>query len=455
MTDITQSVDATGPVDAPLPARQFMVAVTASLFGWGLDLFDLFILLYVAPTVGKLFFPAHQPMLSLVGVYASFAVTLLMRPLGAALFGSFADRRGRRMAMLVATTGVGIFTAVFGLLPTVGQIGLSATLLFLFFRLVQGVFVGGVIASSHTIGSESAPQRWRGVVSGAVGGAGSAIGGLLASLVFFIVSLLAPGDAFAAWGWRLMFFSGLLTSVVGMLIFLKLEESPAFQQMAARKAARRAQAATEASPLNEIFRGRFLPVLLLNLLLTIGAGGGYYLTSGFMPTFLKLVSKVPGTTASMMLILVALAGAAGAILFGEISEHVGRKPVFIIASLVRVFAFPALYLTMGQTSDITMLGLYAVLLAFLANGSYGPLLIFLNERFPTRLRASGTGLSWNIGYAIGGMMPFFVSLVATQASALPKVLAVFSCGVSIVMLLGGLLMKETKDNLDRPDAIDS
>ena len=139
MTDITQSVDATGPVDAPLPARQFMVAVTASLFGWGLDLFDLFILLYVAPTVGKLFFPAHQPMLSLVGVYASFAVTLLMRPLGAALFGSFADRRGRRMAMLVATTGVGIFTAVFGLLPTVGQIGLSATLLFLFFRLVQGL----------------------------------------------------------------------------------------------------------------------------------------------------------------------------------------------------------------------------------------------------------------------------------------------------------------------------
>ena len=195
-------------------------------------------------------------------------------------------------------------------------------------------------------------------------------------------------------------------------------------------------------------------MLLLNLLLTMGAGGGYYLTSGFMPTFLKLVSKVPGTTASMMLILVALAGAAGAILFGEISEHVGRKPVFIIASLVRVFAFPALYLTMGQTSDITMLGLYAVLLAFLANGSYGPLLIFLNERFPTRLRASGTGLSWNIGYAIGGMMPFFVSLVATQASALPKVLAVFSCGVSIVMLLGGLLMKETKDNLDRPDAID-
>jgi MFS transporter, MHS family, proline/betaine transporter len=108
-----------GPSVPALSGRQTLVAATASLFGWGLDLFDLFILLFVAPIVGKLFFPANNPMLSLAGAYASFAVTLLIRPLGSALFGSYADRKGRRMAMMIAVTGVGLSTASFGLLPTV------------------------------------------------------------------------------------------------------------------------------------------------------------------------------------------------------------------------------------------------------------------------------------------------------------------------------------------------
>lgn len=436
---------------APVPARHFMVAALASLFGWGLDLFDLFILLYVAPTVGKLFFPASAPMLSLAGVYASFAVTLLLRPVGAALFGTYADRHGRRRAMMIAITGVGLSTAIFGALPTVAQIGGAATTLFLLFRVVQGIFVGGVVASSHTIGTESAPRRWRGILSGAVGGAGSAIGGLLASLVFFIVSTIAPGPEFAEWGWRLMFFSGLLTTVVGMIIFYNLEESPYFQAMAARRAARRESLAAGPNPAREVLAGRFLPVLCVNLLLTIGAGGGYYLTSGYMPTFLSVVDKISRQQASLVLICVSLAGAAGAILFGEISEHVGRKPVFIVASAVRIVAFPLLFMAMSHTRDLTMLGVYAVSLAFLANGSYGPLLIFLNERFPTRLRATGTGLSWNIGYAFGGMMPFFVSLVAGQSQALPRILAIFSCGISVIFLIGGLIIPETRDNLDQPD----
>ena len=198
-----------GPIATPT-GRQTMVAAMAALFGWGLDLFDLFILLYVAPIVGKLFFPSAEPMLSLAGAYASFAVTLLVRPLGSAIFGSYADRRGRKKAMMVAVVGVGISTAVFGLLPSVAQIGWTAAGLFLVFRLIQGIFVGGVVASSHTIGTESVPERWRGLMSGAVGGGGSAIGGLLASLVFYVVTLIAPGDAFAEWGWRLMFFSGLI-----------------------------------------------------------------------------------------------------------------------------------------------------------------------------------------------------------------------------------------------------
>src|SRR5246127_959611 len=103
--------------------RQATNAIVASLLGWSLDLFDLFILLYVAPVVGKLFFPSSNPTLSLAAVYASFAVTLLMRPVGSAVFGHYADRHGRKGAMVVAVTGVGFSTAGLGLLPPGGQGG--------------------------------------------------------------------------------------------------------------------------------------------------------------------------------------------------------------------------------------------------------------------------------------------------------------------------------------------
>ncbi|HYM02376.1 MAG TPA: MFS transporter, partial [Stellaceae bacterium] len=156
--------------------RQRLTAITASCLGWSLDLFDLFILLYVAPVIGQLFFPSTYPTLSLAAVYASFAVTLLMRPVGSAVFGSYADRHGRRGAMILAVVGVGVATALFGVLPTIQQAGIVAPALFLALRLVQGVFVGGVVASTHTIGTESVPPHWRGAMSGFIGGGGAGLG---------------------------------------------------------------------------------------------------------------------------------------------------------------------------------------------------------------------------------------------------------------------------------------
>ena len=154
----------------PAGTRQMRNAMIASVLGWSLDLFDLFILLYVAPVVGALFFPSTVPTLSLAAVYASFAVTLLMRPVGSAIFGHYADVHGRKNAMFVAIVGVGFSTAAFGALPTIAQAGYAAPALFLILRLVQGIFVGGVVASTHTIGTESVSPDRRGAMSGLIGG---------------------------------------------------------------------------------------------------------------------------------------------------------------------------------------------------------------------------------------------------------------------------------------------
>ncbi|WP_233235003.1 MFS transporter [Bordetella sp. LUAb4] len=459
---MSMSMQQTGAA-ARSDSRQVAGAVIASCLGWALDLFDLFVLLYVAPVVGRLFFPSQHAMLSLAAVYASFAVTLLMRPLGSAWFGSYADRKGRKGAMILAVVGVGISTAAFGVLPTVAQVGFLAPVLFIILRLVQGIFVGGVVASTHTIGTESVSPRYRGAVSGLVGGGGAGIGALLASLVYMLMSHLFPGDQFDVWGWRCMFFTGLISSVLGLFIFNRLEESPLWKKAAAAKAARAAEArsdkthgdkalAVQRSPLRTLFAGEYRSVLLVNLLLTIGGGSGYYLTSGYLPTFLKVINQAPSGVAANILMACSVAVIIVALAFGHLSTFIGRKRTFLLVGVVQIFGLPYLYMSLQQAQTPMQMGVYAVLLASLGCASFAPILIFLNERFPTAIRATGTGLSWNIGFAIGGMMPTFVSLMASTPADLPATLSIFAGVISVLFVIGAIIAPETLGRLDEPAA---
>lgn len=425
--------------------RQMIGAMAASLLGWSLDLYDLFVLLYVAPAVGQAFFPSDIPTLSLAAVYASFAVTLLMRPIGSAAFGSYADRHGRKGAMTLAVVGVGISTALFGALPTIHQIGIAAPFIFLALRLVQGVFVGGVVAATHTIGTESVPPDWRGTVSGLIGGGGAGFGALLASLAFLITSSIFPGPAFAIWGWRVMFFTGILSSVLGLFVFKALDESPFWQEMQATKDE---QTRIAHAPLRNLFSGPYLRVLLVNLLITTGGGAGYYLTSGYMPSFLKLVNRLPNTTTSVVLIAASVAAIIAATFTGWLSDRLGRKRSFMLIGVLNAVVLPVLYVTLADAHSLPVIFACVLGIAFLGNAGYAPILIFLNERFPTALRASGTGLSWNIGFAIGGTMPTFVSLASGSVSGIPTALAVFCAALFALYFVGSVVVPETRGHFE-------
>ncbi|GGF55988.1 hypothetical protein GCM10007301_14530 [Azorhizobium oxalatiphilum] len=438
----TSEMHTAGIAQPAVDNKQMRSAIIASVMGWSLDLFDLFILLYVAPVVGQLFFPSTHPTWSLAAVYASFAVTLLMRPIGSAIFGHYADAYGRKGAMLVAIMGVGISTAAFGLLPTIHQAGIIAPILFLLLRLVQGVFVGGVVASTHTVGTESVPANWRGFMSGLVGGGGAGIGALLASIVFLITTTIFQGEAYTQWGWRFMFFSGLLSSLLGWFIFRNLEESPFWKEMQKQKAAKKAAKA----PLKELFSSGYRNVLLVNLLITTGGGAGYYLTSGYMPTFLKLINQLPNHLSSYILMACSVSAFVSAVLVGMLSDVIGRKKTFLIVGVLAIILLPTFYLGMAATTNLTSIVLYSLGIAFMGNAGYAPVLIFLNERFPTAMRATGTGLSWNIGFAIGGMMPTFVSLASATPADIPMALSLFTGGVFLLYLIGTLIVPETKGN---------
>jgi len=238
-----------------------------------------------------------------------------------------------------------------------------------------------------------------------------------------------------------MFFMGIASSVLGLVIFSRLEESPIWQ------AEKKTRSARQPTPLRTLFSRPHLPVMLVNLLLTFGGGAGYYLTSGFLPTYLKVVNNVPNTDLSLILIGASLIAILASVGIGHLSEQIGRRPTFLIMAVIRLFALPALALMLAGSTAMGGIVVCALTLAFLGNGGYAPLLIFLNERFPTSLRASGTGLSWNIGFALGGMMPTFVSLTSPRTKDLPVSLAIFLAGISVVFLIGALVTPETKGKL--------
>src|SRR5208282_1887578 len=284
--------------------------------------------------------------------------------------------------------------------------------------------------------------NWRGAMSGLVGGGGAGIGALLASFVFLVTSSIFPGDAFVVWGWRCMFFAGILSSLFGWFIFNNLEESPFFKEHQQKKAA--GKIVVTQSPVKTLFSSSYRNVLLLNLLVTFGGGAGYYLTSGYLPSFLKVVNGVPNNVSSLILMAASVIALVSSIFVGAVSDFIGRKKTFILVGVCMAVLLPVCYLGMAKATDTTAITLYALAIAFLGNAGYAPILIFLNERFPTQIRASGTGLSWNIGFALGGMMPAFVSLASAGTAQIPMSLSIFIVVIFAIYLIGALLIPETK-----------
>lgn len=443
-----------------------VVAGLASAIGWSFDLFDLFILLFIATTLSKVLFPHTSPTLALASVYASFAVSLLLRPLGGAIFGRVADRRGRRRTLILTVAGVGVATALMGAVPSYAAAGAAGPALFVALRLVQGVLVGGVVASSHTIGTETVPQRWRGLVSGLVGGAGASIGAILASLLLFAVSAAFPGAAFQHWGWRVMFFSALAAAGLALLAMFTLEESPLFasaQAQAQAEAVASAQAGAVASAQAQSSRATIRPrqllgpdyraVVLTSLLVVFGAGAQYYLTSGYLPTFLGDINGVPTSARSVMLVWASLAILPATLLTGHLSERFGRRRTMIAVGAVNIVALPLLVWGLAQQShaDTGAIIALSVVLSFLANAAYAPVVIFLNERFPTAIRATGTAFTWNSGFALGGLMTTFVSLASPSIAGIPSRLAIFIVGCAAVYILGAWVCPETRGALEAAD----
>ncbi len=420
--------------------RQQKAVVFGSWLGWSLDGYDLVLMLLVIPSVSQLFFPSENPTLSLLATFAAYVVTLIMRPVGGAVFGSFGDRHGRKKAMIITIMGFSAATFVTGLLPTWETVGMLAPALLILLRFAQGLFAGGEWGSGAVITMETAPKSGRGLLSGFVQ-SGFSLGFLLASITYQFASVAYAGDAFMEFGWRIMFFTGIIPGLVALFVRFKMNESEIWLEKYRQKK-------TERAPLKRVIFGKeerrrfFLALMIMTGLMYV-----YYTSIGFMPTFLQQYVHLERSEVATIMIAATVTSLCGHVFTGFISQYIGRKKTLaFFAAAAIALAVPTVF-GLYHATTLSERILNTVVLVFVATTGFGTIPAFLSERFPTEVRNSACGFVYNGGLIFGSWAPIIaVNLLSNAGEIAPFVLGLNIIAGSVIILVGAKLNPETRDN---------
>ncbi|HTU09649.1 MAG TPA: MFS transporter [Allosphingosinicella sp.] len=316
------------------PKRDRMV-IFASTLGTVFEWYDFFIYGTLAAVISVQFFPSANPTAGLLLVLATFGAGFGVRPLGAILFGILGDKLGRKYTFLVTITLMGVATAAVGVLPTYAQIGIAAPILLVILRLLQGLALGGEYGGAAIYVAEHAPRKKRGFYTSFI--QAGVIGGFLLSVVVVLTVRGAVGtEAWAEWGWRVPFLVSVLLLGISLWVRLKLKESPVFQAM-------KDGGHIEKHPLRESFRTWHRVKMILVVLFGIAAGlTVIWYTAQFQGLyFLRNALRIEDVAAETMVGISAFFATFFFILFGWLSDKIGRKPPILIGyALTLVLLFP-------------------------------------------------------------------------------------------------------------------
>jgi MHS family proline/betaine transporter-like MFS transporter len=422
----------------PNLSRSQKAIVLGSWLGWALDGYDLVLMLFVISSVSQLFFPTEDQKLSLLATFATYAVTLVVRPLGGAIFGSLGDRLGRKRSMIITITGFSVATFATGLLPTWAMAGILAPLLLITLRITQGLFAGGEWGSGAVITMESVPKNTRGLLSGFVQ-SGFPLGFLIASVAYEFVSVTYPHELFSEMGWRVMFFTGIIPGLLTLFIRMKMGESEIWLE-------KRNKAKIDKAPLRRVVFGNQRKSFFLALVITTGLMYSYYASIGLMPTFLQDYAGLGRPEVAWVMIVATLSTIVGYIFSGWLSQKIGRiKAVGIFAVSAIIVAIP-LFFGLYHATNTYERTVYASLLVLVATSGFGPIPAFLSERFPTEIRNSACGFVFNAGLIIGSWSPIIsIGLSSKEGLLVPLVLGLNMIIGNVIVVVGLKLNPETKD----------
>lgn len=414
---------------ATLNTREQRRILASSFIGTMVEYYDFMLYATCASIVfNKVFFNNLTPGLALFASFASLAVGHFLRPVGGLFFGHFGDRLGRKKMLVITMVLMGLVTLAIGLLPTQAQIGLAAPVILILLRMLQGFAVGGEWGGAVLMALEHAPKKDRGFAA-SFANAGGPAGAISATLVLSLVTVLT-GDQFLAWGWRIPFMLSAVLVFVGMVVRLKVSESPVFQTLMVEGERRR-------MPVVEVF-SKHLPLVLL----TLTAALSFYVTQGIVTVWGVSVVVGAGESQSAVLNWKAVGAVVTLIVtFGsaKLSDIIGRRRMLLIAGGVAVAAALPLTMLIGQG---TVLGF--ALGVVLGNGVvqgllYGPLAAYISEQFPASVRYTGCSAAYQTASSIGaGLTPMIAAgLMLVQPGGLWLVGAFWAamCALSAAVVL--------------------
>jgi MFS family permease len=489
------------PQTVPMPAdSKIWQVITASAVGTMIEWYDFYIFGSLASVISPLFYPAGNDMLALIAYLSTFAVGFVVRPFGALFFGRIGDLVGRKYAFLVTLIIMGAATALIGVLPTYASIGVAAPVALLIIRVLQGLALGGEYGGAAVYVAEHVPDGQRGFYTSFI--QVTATLGLFVSLAVILIvqNMMSPG-AFRAWGWRVPFLISILLVAVSLYIRLRMKESPIFQHI-------KGTGATSTKPLREAFmRWENLKRVLVSLFgATAGQGVVWYTGQFYALFYLQTVLKVNNTSANYIVAIGLLLGMPLFVVFGALSDRIGRKRLMMAGCLLAAVSYLPIYKAMQTVSGSqvvtalsqrnpvtgavsltpqTMVGgtlrpaaevlsfvdlptllstataWKLIVLVFIqvvfVTMVYGPIAAYLVEAFPAKIRYTALSLPYHIGNGVfGGLLPVIgLAIVARTGNIYAGLYYPISVAI-LTFVIGSLLLEETHNELiwrevfDRP-----
>jgi MFS transporter, MHS family, proline/betaine transporter len=412
---------------APKPLQ-----IVAAVIGNALEWYDFIVFGFFTVVIARLFFPTDSQYASLLLTTATFGVGFFMRPVGGIVLGIYADRRGRKAALLMVITLMTIAIAMIAFAPTYAAIGVAAPLIMVLARLLQGFSAGGEFASATAFLTESAPATRRGLYgSWQMVGQGLAV--LLGAILGTLLTRSLTPETLDSWGWRIPFLFGLIIGPVGLYIRRKLDETSAFLQSNRSSAGQQSAGSVLMSHVKE---------MLACLGMVVSGTISFYVILIYIPTFARTQLHLPLDQA----FLAQSIGLAFEVVLipicGLLSDFVGRKPVMITALVLDLLVTYPLFSWVSANPSFGALLTMQIILCGLFGVFNGPISTALAEQFPTRVRSTALAIAYNIAVMLfGGFAQFFVTWLI-QATGTPIAPAYYLMFGAAVGLLAAFFLKE-------------
>ena len=440
--------------------RQIWTVIAASAAGTVIEWYDFYIFGSLAAVISGVFYPGANPTISLLKWLATFAVGFAVRPFGALVFGRMGDMVGRKYAFMLTLLIMGGSTAAIGLLPGYATMGVLAPIILVTLRMAQGLALGGEYGGAAIYVAEYAPDNKRGYYTSFI--QTTATLGLFLSLLVILATKNAMSDAdFKTWGWRVPFLVSAVLVVISYYIRARMAESPLFARL---KAEGRTSRAPIADSYGTAERWKVFFIVLLGA--TAGQAVVWYTGQFYALFFLQTVLKVSIGTAYKIVALGLLLGTPFFIVFGALSDRIGRKKIIMSGCLVAALTYIPIYHAMsaaagpitqvadaaGKLSDVAASPNFAALTGLIfiqviyVTMVYGPIAAFLVESFPARIRYTSLSLPYHFGNGwFGGFLPLIATaIVATTGDRYAGLW--FPIGVAtLTFIVGSLFLRETKD----------